>query len=238
MVSPPSAEGLGPSFPTREQGECGGPQQSLVGCLGVSPTQHWGPGIHPIPHPRVPACTSVTSSLLRLLCFLRTISKLHGPGLPAPLRADAEWTSLLLQQLLPAGRGQEELQRSVWSGQSRHPQRGAGGLSGLWPMPPSRQQCWGSAVWPKGLGARQTLTFRGNMGLTGRDSASLLPWGRYMDAAPESPSEDYWEGVRKRLCLCVRSQGPLLGLYVLPASMPQRGCWKIGEGQQGVIRSM
>lgn len=203
-----------------------------MGCLRVPFTQRWGLGVHPVPHPSVPACTSVTSSLLCLPCLLRTISKLHSPGLPAPLRADTERTSLLLQQLLPAGRGQEKLQRSVWGGQSRHPQHGAGSSSGLRLMPPSWQQCWGLAMWPKGLGAWQTLTFRGeHRGLTGRDPASLLPWAHYLDAAPESPSEEYWEGVRKRLFLCVRSQGPSLGLYMLPVSVPQRGCWKIGEGQ-------
>jgi len=60
------------------------------------------------------------------------------------------------------------------------------------------------------------------MRLLGWDSASRLPWGRHVDAVPESLSGEYWEGVRKRLCLCVRSQGLSLGLYVLLVSVPQR----------------
>lgn len=137
--------------------------------------QRWDLGIPPIPNPSIPAGTSVTSSLLPLPRLRRTTGQLLGAGLPAPLRAHAERTRLLLQQLLPAGRGPPELQRSVRAGRAAAPARcrrpppgcccrcRLGGSAGA--RPRSLRGSWRGGPRPS----------RGNAGLTGRDPACPPP---------------------------------------------------------------
>lgn len=88
----------------------------------------------------------------------------------------------------------------------------------------------------KGTGGSADPDLQGEHGAdgTGRDSASLLPWGRYMDAAPESPSEDYWERSKeKALPLCTES-GAIAGLVRAPGVHASE---RMLENRRGSARS-
>lgn len=132
----------------------------FLGCCGAS-AWRFEPETELFHEGKVPVGQNPPSSALSDLssAFLcRAIGQLHGVGLPAPLRAHAERPCLLLQQLLPAGRGQEELQRWVWvrGGSERGPKRGSRGAQRLWA--------------PKGVGGR--------LG----EVVSLWPWGCWVGA--------------------------------------------------------